>query len=81
MLQWHILLNRSLTSQMTNPCLHTFPTLLSNCQSKLDFCLPRVSTLLPAEKHPYIPEEISESTGMKFISHMAASAPPNHNLY
>lgn len=27
-----------------------------------------------------IPGEISESTGMKFISHMAASAPPNHNL-
>lgn len=32
------------------------------------------------QQHPRIPGEISESTGMKFISHMAASAPPNHNL-
>lgn len=30
--------------------------------------------------NPHIPGEIADSTGMKFISHMAASVPPNHNL-
>lgn len=30
--------------------------------------------------NPHIPGEIAESTAMKFISHMAASVPPNHNL-
>lgn len=30
--------------------------------------------------NPHIPGEIADSTGVKFISHMAASVPPNHNL-
>lgn len=72
---------------MVSPCLHsfTFPpqpfiplsVRVRAQRSTLDL---RLSVSLFAA-NPHIPGEIAESTGMKFISHMAASAPPNHDLY
>lgn len=49
------------------------------CQS-MKSVSPLSEKLSLSAANPHIPGEIAESTAMKFISHMAASVPPNHNL-